>query len=77
MCSTSAAPTGWSSVEFDIGDLHENFVETFQICLKSGRNMIHFTRRPKYVLLLPAILNGYKIVLRVKWYQAVRIAEEA
>ena len=43
-------------------------VEKPQLWVKIG----HFTWRPKYVLLLPQ----KKCSLRVKWYQAIRRAEE-
>ena len=48
-----------------------------QIWLKSDKNTRHFTRIPKYVLMLPATLKRHKSALfELKWYQAVRMAVE-
>jgi hypothetical protein len=38
----SAAPTGRISMKFDIGDTRKP-IEKFQIWLKSGKNIGHFT----------------------------------
>jgi len=54
----SMAPTGRISIKFDVGGLCK-FVEKVQILLKSGRNTLYFTWRPKYVLWLPVKLNRH------------------
>jgi hypothetical protein len=53
----SSAPTGQISLKFGIGDFHEKSVEQIHFCLIWGKNIGHFTRRPKYVILLPTTLN--------------------
>jgi len=55
----SKTPTGRISMKFDIGGLRK-FVEKIQILLKSGKNTLYFTCRPKYVLWLPVKLNRHK-----------------
>jgi hypothetical protein len=42
----------------------------------SDKNTGHFARQLKYILLFPATFNYHKSTLSVKWYQALRIAEE-
>jgi len=62
----SAAPTGRVSVKFRTGGSFEKI----QILLKSGQNVVHFTWKPKCVLLLPT--NSITIyALSLKSYQAV------
>ena len=58
-----ADPTGRISVKFVIGDLHEKCAEKIHICIKWGKNIGHFMRRPKYVILLPVTLNCSKSAL--------------
>jgi hypothetical protein len=43
--------------------LLSKFVEEFQICLMLGKNIQHFTWRPKNTLLLLVKLNQYKSAL--------------
>ena len=57
---TSAVPTGRISVKFYIGDFLWKSVKKTETWLQSGKNIGHFTWRPKYVLLLPATLNHHK-----------------
>jgi len=49
-------------MKFDLGDFDEN-VERIQICLKSVKNIRNSTRKPKYVVLLPAKINCHKSAL--------------
>ena len=55
-----APPNGRFYLKYDVGDLMLTSVEEFRIWLKSDENIGHFTLRPKYVLLLPEILNRHK-----------------
>jgi hypothetical protein len=48
----SAAPTGQNSMKFDIGGRLWKSVKKVQICLKLGKNIGHFTRRPCYVMVV-------------------------
>jgi len=49
----SAAPSGQRYLKFGIMDFSWKCVEVFQICLQLGKNIIGFTWRPEYVVLLP------------------------
>jgi hypothetical protein len=48
-----------------------NSVKKTKCWLKWGKNMGHFTWRPKYVSLFLATLNHHKSALWLKWCQAV------
>jgi hypothetical protein len=59
----SSAPTGRISVKFRIGSLLRKYIEKIQIWLTLEENIWHFTRRPEFILLLPAKLNHHKSAL--------------
>ena len=52
-------------------------VEKHQICFKSGKNIGHVTRRPKYVIFFSSdIKSPLERSLRLKRYQASRTAQD-
>jgi hypothetical protein len=57
------APTRWTSVKFDIWDFLQKSVEKVQFLLKLGKNIEHFTWKPKHVLLLLVTLHHHKSAL--------------
>ena len=66
----SGAPTGWISIKFDTGNLHENLSRENPKLFKMGQKCGAFFIRHKHVLFLPVTINCHKSYLRWKLYQA-------
>jgi len=73
--SISAFPTGRIDVKFDLRAFMKIIRENPKL-IKMGKKG-PLTRRPNYVSLWLTTLNCHKSYLRMKLYQALRMAEEA